>query len=119
MGIVVYFLMTKEQYDLKNIICPNCKIPEDSETINKRENSTMMLFQQQFKPLDLEGYDFYSIICFKCEDLTVIAVHPSNKKFYQYVETRKIIEADITEAKIVTRVFKVENLDQKLDMIKV
>ena len=87
-----------EGNDIKTIACYNCNIPEDSATMNTRSDSTLGIVKSFFVGLNFEGYDFFSVICFKCKHLTRIAVHPKNPNFYRYVDINEITKTDIVEA---------------------
>ena len=91
--------MSKDDgHDIKTISCYNCKIPEISETMNSRADSTLGIVKSYFGPLNFQGYEFFSVICFKCKHLTLIAIDPKNPSFYKYVEINKITKTDVVAA---------------------
>ena len=108
--------MSKDDgHDIKTISCYNCKIPEISEIMNSRADSTLGIVKAFFVGLNFEGYDFFSIICFKCKHLTRIAVHPKNPNFYKYVDIKEITKNDIIEAITSARGLQQNDLLKRLE----
>ena len=57
--------MNKEnEQDLKTLLCPICKIPEDTATTNSREDSTLVFVKSLYTPINLQDLIFYKIIYF-------------------------------------------------------
>ena len=104
-----------EQYDIKNLFCPKCNILEDTATVNTRESSTLVIVKSNSGPLNFQGYEFYSIICFKCKNITLIAIDPKNEKFFRFVEINKATELDISTAKMTTRALGDTKTNERLD----
>ncbi len=104
-----------EGNDIKTIACYNCNIPEDSATMNTRSDSTLGIVKAFFVGLNFEGYDFFSVICFKCKHLTRIAVHPKNPNFYRYVDINEITKTDIVEAITSARGLQQNDLLKRLE----
>ncbi len=104
-----------EQYDIKNLFCPKCNILEDTATVNTRESSTLVIVKSHSGPLNFQGYEFYSIICFKCKNITLIAIDPKNEKFFRFVEINKATELDISTAKMTTRALGDTKTNERLD----
>ena len=104
-----------EQYDIKNLFCPKCNILEDTATVNTRESSTLVIVKSHSGPLNFQGYEFYSIICFKCKNITLIAIDPKNEKFFRFVEINKATELDISTAKMITRALGDTKTNERLD----
>ena len=104
-----------EQYNIKNLFCPKCNILEDTATVNTRESSTLVIVKSNSGPLNFQGYEFYSIICFKCKNITLIAIDPKNEKFFRFVEINKATELDISTAKMTTRALGDTKTNERLD----
>ncbi len=104
-----------EQYNIKNLFCPKCNILEDTATVNTRESSTLVIVKSNSGPLNFQGYEFYSIICFKCKNITLIAIDPKNEKFFRFVEINKATELDISTAKMITRALGDTKTNERLD----
>ena len=104
-----------EQYNIKNLFCPKCNILEDTATVNTRESSTLVIVKSHSGPLNFQGYEFYSIICFKCKNITLIAIDPKNEKFFRFVEINKATELDISTAKMTTRALGDTKTNERLD----
>ena len=111
--------MNKEnEQDLKTLLCPICKIPEDTATTNSREDSTLVFVKSLYTPINLQDLIFYKIICFKCKNITLISIDPKNQGLYRYVETEKATELDIRTTKRVAESLKIEDVSKKLDSFK-
>jgi len=105
-----------EEHDAKNISCHKCNIPEDAATLNYRKDSTLVVVRAIVEPpFNFQGYEFCSVICFNCKNLTLIAIDPNNQKFYRYVETNRATEGDISVAKNIAEVLKIEGVSKKLE----
>ena len=104
-----------EQYNIKNLFCPKCNILEDTATVNTRESSTLVIVKSNSGPLNFQGYEFYSIICFKCKNITLIAIDPKNEKFFRFVEINKATELDISTAKMTSRALGDTKTNERLD----
>ena len=107
--------MKNEENDIKTLLCPNCNIPEDTATANSREDSTLIIVKSHSIPINFQGFVFYSVICFKCKNLTLIAIDPNNQNYYRYVETNKATEGAISVAKNTAEVLKIEGVSKKLE----
>jgi hypothetical protein len=103
------------EQDLKVMYCPNCNIPEDTATINTRKNSTMVIVKSHAGPMNFQGFQFYSVICFKCKNLTLIAIDPKNENYFRYVETNKVTETDITVASMSARALNQPEVCKRLE----
>lgn len=108
-------MIKNEQYNIKNLFCPKCNILEDTATVNTRESSTLVIVKSNSGPLNFQGYEFYSIICFKCKNITLIAIDPKNEKFFRFVEINKATELDISTAKMTTRALGDTKTNERLD----
>ena len=108
--------MSKDEgHDIKTISCYNCNIPEDSETMNSRADSTLGITKSFSGPLNFQGYDFFSVICFKCKHLTLIAIDPKNPNFYKYVDINKITKTDVVAAITSARGLGQDDLKKRLE----
>ena len=108
-----------EEHDAKNISCYKCNIPEDSATLNYRKDSTLVVVRSILEPpFNFQGYEFCSVICFNCKNLTLIAIDPKKPNFYRYVEINKATEADIHIAKVTVNELGENEVTKKLDSFK-
>ena len=108
--------MNKEnEQDLKTLLCPNCRIPEDTATANSRVDSTLVYVKSLYIPINLQNLIFYKVICFKCKNITLISIDPKNQGFYRYVETEKVTELDISTTKRIAETLKIEGVSKRLD----
>ena len=105
-----------EQHDIKNLFCPKCNILEDTATANTRESSTLVIVKSHSGPLNFQGFEFYSIICFKCKNITLIAIDPKNETYFRFVETNKATELDISTAKMTARALGDSKVNERLDI---
>jgi len=104
-----------EQHDIKNLFCPKCNILEDTATANTRESSTLVIVKSHSGPLNFQEFEFYSIICFKCKNITLIAIDPKNETYFRFVETNKATELDISTAKMTARALGDSKVNERLD----
>ena len=108
--------MSTEKHDLKTLICPKCKIPEETLDMHERENCTLMIYKRNFPDVrSSDGFEVYPVICFKCKNVTEIAIDPANKNIYEYVITREATDVDISMAHMDARVFKLDIVKKKLN----
>ena len=115
---LIWNMSKNEEHDIKTISCYNCNIPEDAETINSRKDSTLVIVKSHSGPLNFQGFEFYSVICFKCKNLTLIAIDPKNPNFYRYVEINKVTESDISVAIMTANALGEDDLKKKLETFK-
>ena len=110
--------MNEKEYDLKILICPVCKIPEETLDMHEREDCTLMIYKRSAPDIrSSDGFEIFPILCFKCKNVTEIAINPLKKDLYQYGNTREVTKADIGAAYVETSLFKLDILKKKLAII--
>jgi len=108
--------MNNEKHDLKTLICPKCKIPEETLDMHERENCSLMIYKRNFPDVSSStGFEVYPFICFECKNVTEIAIDPANKNIYEYVITREATDVDVAMAHTDANVFKLDIVKKKLD----
>ena len=46
---------TKTEHNIEKIFCYNCKIPEETATVNNRRESKLIIVKQHFGPLNFKN----------------------------------------------------------------